>query len=498
MFNKVRLRLTLVCAVSTGLVLIAMAAVSLRVSTRQMQLQFEDAYTSDLHGVLYSLQGQSTLSHTWLAQTEATNGMKIGVFIEEAPLLFTQLDDTRYALTLEARNAAQTLGFDPTSPPESTLRTDFITFSLPAVDATGTTRLYRAAVASVPGNTLSAAFQQTNSITLTQAASPGEVILPEENTMLESIATVREEVLQQPDPYATARITVLMEDNPPPFMSVAILQDTAPEQAQLHTLRITFIASTAVALLALCLFAWFFSRWAMRPAEEGHTQQVEFVSAASHELRAPLAVIQASIGAMQNAPPEQAARFMETIANECGRMRRLTDDLLDIARADSRSWGLEKSAQEPETLLLLAYERYELPAKDKQIRLNISLPAHALTPIQADPVRIAQVLDILLNNALSYTPAGSTVQLALLQHKRSVRFVVEDDGPGIPDAQKPMVFRRFFRGDASRSEKHHAGLGLSIAQEIAELHGGSLLVEDAPGGGARFVLQLPITHAARE
>jgi len=96
-----------------------------------------------------------------------------------------------------------------------------------------------------------------------------------------------------------------------------------------------------------------------------------------------------------------------------------------------------------------------------------------------------------MDNAIRYTPEGGRITLGVHSWRRHVRFTVTDSGPGIADDQKHRVFERFYRGDASRSEKENYGLGLSIAREIALLHKGKLTVEDAQGGGSIFILSLP-------
>lgn len=102
-----------------------------------------------------------------------------------------------------------------------------------------------------------------------------------------------------------------------------------------------------------------------------------------------------------------------------------------------------------------------------------------------------QLLAILVQNALDYTPQGGSVTLGADGAHGHIRLWVSDTGPGVPDAEKERVFERFYRADHSRSDKLHFGLGLAVARELAALHGGTLRVYDAPGSGACFVLTLP-------
>ena len=143
-----------------------------------------------------------------------------------------------------------------------------------------------------------------------------------------------------------------------------------------------------------------------------------------------------------------------------------------------------------DTLLLNAAESFEPLAAAKHIRQIITLPEESLPDCICDADRIRQLLVILLDNALSYTPSGGTVRITLSFDAR-FHLTVSDNGPGIPDHEKQAVFDRFFRADASRSDHTHYGLGLSIALQIVKAHHGTITVSDAEGGGACFAVTLP-------
>lgn len=274
-------------------------------------------------------------------------------------------------------------------------------------------------------------------------------------------------------------------------LMVTVLKDKTAEDLEIFKLRLVFGGTIFISVVALCIFAWFFTGWAVRPIKENQERQTQFVSSASHELRSPLTVMRASAEAIQNAPPEKSRQFAKTIAQECERLSFLTNDLLTLATADSRHLSLVKSLVEPETLLLTSGERFEPLLVQKKINLQIVLPDDALPPILCDGQRIEQVLDILINNAFTYTPEGGLIRLKVWQEKRFVCFSVEDSGPGIPRESRSHIFERFYRADKSRTQKEHYGLGLSVAKEIADLHKGSLAVGDSAEGGAAFLLKLP-------
>ena len=171
-------------------------------------------------------------------------------------------------------------------------------------------------------------------------------------------------------------------------------------------------------------------------------------------------------------------------------MSKLIDDMLLLTTADNGSWSIKMAPAEPDTLLLNLFEAFQPVAAEKNIAFSITLPDEATPAISCDKERITQVLSILLHNAVSYTPSGGAIRLLLTYNGKNTRFSVEDNGPGIPDAEKEHIFERFYRSDRARSEKDHFGLGLCIASEIVHAHHGRISVKDTPGGGSTFVVSL--------
>lgn len=266
----------------------------------------------------------------------------------------------------------------------------------------------------------------------------------------------------------------------------------------------------AAAFGVLCI--WLVSRYitgrALRPAREAAVRQAEFIAAASHELRSPLAVIrsgcftalQAAARSHEEHPGAESGnglslpRILSNMERECSRMARLVSDMLLLASADAGTWTLEQKELDADTLLIDAYETFLPLCRQKSISLSISLPQEASPRFLGDSQRIEQALAILLDNAVSYTPAGGTIRLSLSFHPGTpaiLEFEVSDSGPGIPDPVKTQIFDRFYRADSSRSAKKHFGLGLSIAKELMRLHGGTIRICDRAGGGSRFILRLP-------
>lgn len=230
---------------------------------------------------------------------------------------------------------------------------------------------------------------------------------------------------------------------------------------------------------------------ALRPAVESRARQTEFIAAASHELRSPLAVIRANAATIIELP-ERAATAAATIDSECGRLSKLIGDMLLLASTDAKNWPVTLSPMEPDTLLLNVYEAYVPVCGKRGFHLALSLPEGPLPQIKGDAERLSQVLGILLDNAMNYSETAENKSIALNAYMEKERLVISvvDHGAGIPNGQKPHVFDRFYRGDRARSEKQHFGLGLAIAKELVALHGGSITVVDTPGGGSTFVVKI--------
>ena len=226
---------------------------------------------------------------------------------------------------------------------------------------------------------------------------------------------------------------------------------------------------------------------ALLPALESRKRQKQFIAAASHELRSPLAVISANAETL-SPDTREAEVAVGIITAECARMSRLIGDLLLLASADAESWAVTAEPLELDTLLMNVYESYAPLYQKNGCSLALLLPEEKLPQIRGDGGRIQQVLGILLENALSYgmTRENRSVTLSVVPLRQRVCISVADHGAGLTAEQKAHVFDRFYRADTARKEKQHFGLGLSIAKELVSLHKGTLDIQDTPGGGCTF------------
>ena len=258
-----------------------------------------------------------------------------------------------------------------------------------------------------------------------------------------------------------------------------ILYDTSHQTAQILHMTIGILTADVVTLLLLILFSWIFTGRVVQPLEAAQKKQQQFVAAASHELRAPLAVMLSGLETVEKAAStEERHHFLSLIQQEGLRMQHLITDMLVLANADARGIILQTAATAPDDLLLCVYEKYENLARSKGISLQFLLPDTAYRDCILDRERITQVLSILMDNALSYTPQGGKILLSATQSARHTTFAVADDGPSIPDAQKTQIFERFYRADPSHTDHGHFGLGLCTAKEIIRAHHGIISAQD--------------------
>lgn len=249
-------------------------------------------------------------------------------------------------------------------------------------------------------------------------------------------------------------------------------------------------------LAFVCIF--FVSRFllhrAFEPTERVLQSQKDFVAAASHELKSPLAVIMANVENIQHieiAEP-QAQSHLKVIDAECMRMSRLVRDMLLLASSDADKWTVQIQEVNIDTLLITLYEAYEPICRKKAIHLDLNLGEDSYPQLHTDQERLFQILSIFLDNAVSYSPENSNIEIQTRQTTREFTFLVIDHGCGISEKDKPFIFDRFYCADKSRTNKSHFGLGLSIAKELARMLVGKIGFEDTFGGGTTFFLTLPL------
>lgn len=254
-----------------------------------------------------------------------------------------------------------------------------------------------------------------------------------------------------------------------------------------------YLAIWIVTLLCVSLVSRFLLKKALEPTERVMQSQKEFVASASHELKAPLAVIVANVENMQHeAQNEGLQGNLKVIDSECMRMSRLIKDMLLLASSDAEKWTIHTSEVNVDTLLISLYEAYEPRCMKKKIKLTLDLGEELFPVIMTDKERLFQLLSIYLDNALHYSPEGKEIQIRVDMSSKELTFWIVDHGIGVEEKAKPFIFDRFYCADQSHTDKSHFGLGLSIAKELARMLQGKIGMEDTPGEGASFFFTLDL------
>ncbi|HTW66333.1 MAG TPA: ATP-binding protein [Bryobacteraceae bacterium] len=221
----------------------------------------------------------------------------------------------------------------------------------------------------------------------------------------------------------------------------------------------------------------------------------QFTADASHELRTPITLIRATaeLTLRRERPAETYREALRQIIQESDRTTRLIEDLLLLARADAGlpAWPLDRVELAP--LVLDVCEQGQILAQERQLEIAAEAPEQPLY-VQANDPALRRLLLLLVDNAVKYTPAGGRITVSVALDSSGPTVTVRDTGVGIPDAALPHVFERFYRVDESRNrEAGGAGLGLSIAQWIAERHHARLEAESVVGHGSAFRVRFPQT-----
>lgn len=281
--------------------------------------------------------------------------------------------------------------------------------------------------------------------------------------------------------------------------SVGYLQVAAywsPIQETLAQTRLFLSLGVPLALGLTGLVGWFLGGLAMQPTRRSYEQLQRFTADASHELRAPVAAIlsNAQVGLLAPADdPLQPRQRLENIVQTTKLMSALINNLLFLARHEGQLNPQDVKKIDLVSLLRSLANDYQKRSQELNLHFVCELPEKPVK-LNADSELLRQAINNLLNNACKYTPAGGRVQLKLVIRSHRVSIQVEDNGIGIPSDDLPHIFDRFYRVDVARSRQTGGfGLGLAIARQIIEAHGGLISVESTLAQGTTFDVCLPIT-----
>lgn len=212
-----------------------------------------------------------------------------------------------------------------------------------------------------------------------------------------------------------------------------------------------------------------------------------FLAAAAHDLRSPLSVVRSGAGTLLAHPdldPEEVRFLAERIDRQAGRLSTLLDDLLDLDRFTRGAVQAERRHTEVRALAERVIE--QLPVDEHPIKVT-----GREVIAELDAPRVEQIVQNLVGNAVAHTPPGTPIRVDVAGGAEQVAITVEDEGPGIPDDVRDDLLLPFVSAASHDADRSGTGIGLSLVDLFARLHGGRTQVEDRPGGGARFVVELP-------
>jgi signal transduction histidine kinase len=228
----------------------------------------------------------------------------------------------------------------------------------------------------------------------------------------------------------------------------------------------------------------------------------EFLAVVSHELQTPLTAIKGALELVLDDDTGQLSRvqrrFLDTIERNSARLVGLVGDLLDLSRLEAGRVELEPQPLDTQSLVRGALAAVGNLFEARGTQLQVDVP-DSVPPILGDRRRVEQILTNLLANAAKYTPPGGTVEVAAHSENGHVSLSVADNGPGVPESERDIVFDKFYRGrDAQQRGEAGSGLGLAIVKSLVDLHGGTVRVEEGEPRGARFVVELPRASESEE
>ena len=272
--------------------------------------------------------------------------------------------------------------------------------------------------------------------------------------------------------------------------------DSLPLQQAIATLGNLTLLERPVHILTLITSAHAMLRARQRQYQVRETQRRkdEFLASLGHELRNPLAPIKSSVALLKHLFPasEQVGKVSDVIERQVTHLTRLVDDLLDVARITRGKVLLQRKDFELQQVLDHVSELCQPAASRRHIRITRDLPPHAVT-LHADYARVVQIFANIVSNAVKFTPDGGHIHITARQTQGQLQVVIEDNGIGIEPDAIARIFSMFEQGRTVAGEMTSGlGIGLSLARQFAELHGGGIdACSDGPGRGSRFIVTLP-------
>ena len=275
-----------------------------------------------------------------------------------------------------------------------------------------------------------------------------------------------------------------------PTVQRVVFTDMTSEHRTMQNLLRSCLIIGAVSFLAFWGISLLLARWAVRPVARAWEQQRQFVADASHELKTPLTVILTNAELLRDPgrSPAERDRFAGHILTMAHQMRGLVENLLELARVDSGLSGAAMEELDWSRLISEAALPLEPLYYEQGLELRCEIEEGLL--VRGSPAHLRQVVEVLLDNALKYTPPPGTVTVRLRRQGTKRLLSVSNPGPAMSPAELKDIFKRFYRLDQARNARHSYGLGLPIAEGVVRQHRGRIWAESREGRNTFFV-ELP-------
>lgn len=273
-----------------------------------------------------------------------------------------------------------------------------------------------------------------------------------------------------------------------PNGSLCLITFGAYRKAENEFLRflVCTILLNLTAIFLLFLFSGVYTKKLLLPIQKNQEKQMLFVAGASHELKTPLAVLLSGIEVLElTEDKKQRLHFTGLLRKELQGMKQLIEELLLLTKANAGRFCIKKEMVDVSDILTPLVEKYQLIAREKKLTLSCRMEQN--TKLNCDPVLVAHILAIFIENAIFYTETGS---VTITYDNRDYCFCVTDTGKGISKEASAHIFDYFYQEDSAHNSKEHFGLGLSIAVKLAENIGGRIWYEEGTPCGSRFYLSL--------
>ena len=275
---------------------------------------------------------------------------------------------------------------------------------------------------------------------------------------------------------------------PPPMMGVSALRANQVNEAKAN-ISIELLYVNLSVLIVGGFVSYFLARRNLLPIEKAHEAQSRFTSDASHELRTPLAVMKTELEVALKDDSATAGNLKEVLSSnleEVNKLSKLAEMLLNLSRSDHTK--LKIGPVNINKVTRNVVKSFKQPSN----RILLTAKNHSIIP--GDETAITELIKVLIDNALQYSPKDSQVHITLSEQDKHAKFEITNTGPGISSDKLPHIFDRFYRADSSRTNGAHKGygLGLALAKSIVELHGGELIASSTPDSETTFTFLLSL------